>query len=99
MKRSRLEIARAVLRLSTEPLVPVERFRERTTADTHSVIRWITRGRGGVFLDGLHRPGVGWMSSFAALERFFAQTRATPEQASKQGEPDAPVRLRPDDAA
>jgi hypothetical protein len=82
VKRSRLEIARAVLRLAGEPLVPVERLRERTTASTRALVRWITGGRGGVFLDGCHRPGVGWVSSFAALERFFRELRAaTPQDA------------------
>lgn len=43
-----------------------------------SVERWITRGisiRPGfrVHLDGLHRPGAGWLTSHAAFARFVGQ--------------------------
>jgi hypothetical protein len=78
VKRSRLEIARAVLRLAGEELLPVERLRDRAGAGTRALIRWITAGRGGVFLDGCHKRGVGWVSSVAALERFLAACRAAP---------------------
>lgn len=81
MKKPRLEIARAVLRLASESQVPVEQLREKAMAGTRSIVRWITAGRGGVFLDGYHKPGVGWVSSVAALDRFFEQTLAASRRA------------------
>jgi hypothetical protein len=95
VKRSRLEIARAVLRLSGEQLIPIERLCEQAMASTRSIIRWIVEGRGGVHLDGYHKDGVGWVSSVAALERFFKEVLAT----SRKADDDELTRLRTDGAA
>jgi hypothetical protein len=36
------------------------------------VVRWILKGKGGVFLDGYRGPGKSWWTSKAAVARFFA---------------------------
>jgi hypothetical protein len=95
VKRSRLEITRAALRLDGETLVPIECLREKTTASSRALIRWITAGRAGVFLDGIHKPGIGWVSSFAALERFFREMIAS---ARESDDPEL-ARLRKDSTA
>ena len=74
-KRPRTEIARAVLRLANESLQPVAVLADEARVDMRSLIRWITQGRGGVHLAGVHRPGVGWLTSAAALRRFNADSR------------------------
>ena len=70
MARSRLEIARAILRLSKEQLITVEELAAKIDAYPRTILRWITQGKGGVHLDGFHRPGIGWLTSETALERF-----------------------------
>lgn len=37
-----------------------------------ALTRWIVKGLRGVKLDGFHRPGVGWVTSLQALDRFAA---------------------------
>lgn len=72
MSRPRIERARAVLRLVRDrDLVPLADLVGHANASERSLIRWIIEGRKGVYLDGLHRPGVGWMSSRAAVARFL----------------------------
>ncbi len=74
-KRPRTEIARAVLRLANEPLQSVAALADAVGVDVRSLVRWITQGRAGVHLDGVHRPGFGWLTSAAALRRFDAEGR------------------------
>jgi hypothetical protein len=71
-----LDIARAVLRLAGEHVVPVDQLAGAARASTRALIRWITQGKHGVHLDGYHKDGAGWVSSAAALERFLDATRA-----------------------
>ncbi len=70
MKRSRLEIGKAILRLSQEPLVSICLLSTEAGVSCETLKRWIISGRGGQFLDGVHRPEKGWLSSRAALARF-----------------------------
>ena len=76
-QRPRVEIARSVLRLSKDgPLIPVAELCFAASGDSlkavspATLVRWIIRGKGGRYLDGIHNPSQGWLSSRAALERF-----------------------------
>ncbi len=76
MKRSRLDIGRAVLRLSQEQLVTLCELSDQAGVSCETLKRWIISGRSGRFLDGVHRPNRGWMSSRAALIRFQGKVTA-----------------------
>lgn len=89
-KRPRVEIARAVLRLRTETVVPVEQVSAEAQAHSRALVRWITGGKHGVYLDGLHRPGIGWMTSRAALDRFRAALALAGQKSGAAG-PDRSV--------
>lgn len=70
--RPRLDIARAVQRLASEVLVPVSELRgEAGGVSEQALVRWAVEGRGGKYLDAVHRPGTGWMSSREAVMRFM----------------------------
>jgi hypothetical protein len=73
-----LDIARSVRRLAGEPVVPVDQLAGAVRVSTRALIRWITQGKHGVYLDGYHKDGAGWVSSAAALERFLDATRTAP---------------------
>lgn len=51
-------------------MLPPERGK-RTNPQT--LVRWITRGKKGVRLEGYRGHGNGWFSSVDALSRFFAR--------------------------
>lgn len=84
-KRSRASIAEAVRRVAAECFVPVELIdtpfawhpgRPEHLVPARTLQRWIVSGCRGVYLDGFHRPGLGWVTSPAALERFRAALAA-----------------------
>lgn len=70
--RPRLEIARAVQRLATEELVSIAELAAEQGVSEPSMRRWAIEGRRGEFLDAVHRPGRGWLSSREAVQRFLA---------------------------
>jgi hypothetical protein len=74
VKKSRLERARAALRLAHDgALVSVaELVRVAGQVRGAVLIRWIKEGKSGIFLDGIKR-GSEWYSSRAAVERFRAR--------------------------
>jgi hypothetical protein len=51
-------------------LCPVAELTAVAGASPDAVVRWITAGKGGVYLDGIHDPFRGWCSTVAAVERF-----------------------------
>lgn len=69
-RRPRIEIAKAVHRLTREKLLTLEELATTAGVGLGTLLRWVMSGKGGVFLDGFHRPNVGWMSSVEALGRF-----------------------------
>lgn len=71
-RRPRLEIAKAVHRLTTEPLITLIEAGTTAGVSPDTVRRWIIDGVRGTHLDGLHRPGQGWLTSRAAVDRFKA---------------------------
>ncbi len=83
VKKSRLEIARAALRLAGDgPLCPVAELVDAAGApDVVTLLRWIVEGRGGVFFDGIKRNG-RWYSSQAAVERFKRRSAREKEGAA-----------------
>jgi hypothetical protein len=50
--------------------VPADRDGRLGHASAASLVRWITKGREGVHLDGARLSGKGWCSSIQALARF-----------------------------
>ena len=62
----------AAVRLSNEPLIPVEEVARDLHTLPETVIRWATKGRRGVKLDAVKRDGK-WFTSIAALARFQSQ--------------------------
>jgi hypothetical protein len=83
-RRTRQEIAAAISRVSQEELVGLwELASELGGGACHrSVERWIKCGKLNgagerVYLDGLHRPGIGWMSSREAMVRFVRRSCST----------------------
>ena len=75
MKQPKIEKARAVLRLATEALVPIETLAREMHISRDSVRRWGLRGRRGIHLDIVEREGQGWFSSREALKRFQEQSQ------------------------
>jgi hypothetical protein len=75
----RREIARAVARLNAEDLEPAGDLAAFLALPPSRVVRWVIQGERGVFLDGVHRPGVGWLSSVPACVRFCRQLAARDE--------------------
>jgi hypothetical protein len=67
---TRREIVESVRRLNREELIPVAEAAGVLGSPAGTVERWIQSGWRGVYLDGLHRPGVGWMTSREAVARF-----------------------------
>ena len=63
------------MRLANEELITAAELADEVFAYPETVARWITDGKCGVYLDGVHRPGVGWMTSRAAYERFQDKLR------------------------
>lgn len=63
-------------------LVPSHGRRGHCSAN--AIINWITRGKNGIYLDGMRAAGKTWMTSKEALSRFFAQLSAK-EAASRTG--------------
>jgi hypothetical protein len=61
----------AVRRIRGERLEEVAEVARILRLPPKTVERYIVRGCRGVFLDGLHRPGVGWMTSLPAARRFL----------------------------
>ncbi|HEY1191323.1 MAG TPA: hypothetical protein VGE74_27055, partial [Gemmata sp.] len=57
-------------------LVPEDRPGRRGHVSAGALVRWITKGRSGVRLDGARLSGKGWCSSVAALARFSAELAA-----------------------
>ena len=76
-KRSRLSIAQAVHRLSREQLLPLCELKDLAQVSELTLRRWAVQGRSGRYLDALHRPGKGWLSSKEAVLRFIAEVRLT----------------------
>ncbi len=85
MSRTRDELETAAARVIADGpvplrrlarLIPCERGREARTATSGALVRWITRGKRGVYLDGARLAGKGWCSSTAALARFSAAVAA-----------------------
>jgi hypothetical protein len=68
------EQAAAARRVIDEGAVSVHDLAAVVGATAESLRRWIVEGKNGVHLDGLHRPGVGWMSSELAVARFLTAT-------------------------
>jgi hypothetical protein len=93
MAQTRLEIARAAQRLALEPLITVDELAGEVFAYSRTLIRWITEGKGGVHLDGIHRPGRGWLTSRAAYARFSDKLLARSRKADA-GELARPERTR-----
>lgn len=65
----------AAVRLSNEPLIPVEDVARELQTIPETVIRWATKGRRGHKLDAVKRDGK-WFTSIAALARFQGQEAA-----------------------
>jgi hypothetical protein len=70
MKTSKDEIRRAVRRIRDDVLIDMGEAARLLGKPPMTVERYVVRGCRGVRLDGLHRPGVGWVTSAAAVERF-----------------------------
>jgi hypothetical protein len=78
MQRDLQQIAE---RLRREGLMPISRAAKLVQArrgrrghvSTSTLIRWIVKGKAGVFLDGILFADEGWWTSAAALWRFAAQ--------------------------
>lgn len=90
-KRTSSEIGKAVRRVRTECLLSVEELNALTGLNSRKLVRWTIEGTCGVHLDGFHRPGVGWLSSLPAVDRFLAQAIAAQEAA---GGPERSAHLR-----
>ncbi|NDC56723.1 MAG: hypothetical protein EBZ69_07960, partial [Alphaproteobacteria bacterium] len=80
MQRNWIKIAE---RLRREILIPVGRAARTVPGQGRSghvsaavLVGWITRGKGGIYLDGIRTAGNQWMTSQAALTRFFAELSA-----------------------
>lgn len=85
MTRSREDLVAAASRVIADGAVPLSKLAKKVPPDrqnrrghvsTTTLVRWITEGRGGVYLDGARLAGKGWCSSEAALARFSAQMAA-----------------------
>lgn len=76
MRRSSGSIKEAVARLNKEVLIPIEVIARELSLTKESVRRWGISGRRGVFLDVVHRPGRGWLTSRQALARFDSAVTA-----------------------
>ncbi len=81
--RAREDLEAAAERVMAEGAEPLGRLAQRVPAaragrgprghaSSYTLLRWVTRGRDGVFLDGVRMAGSGWYSSAKALVRFFA---------------------------
>jgi hypothetical protein len=91
-KRSR--ICRAVKRLASEELVRVRELTAEAGATDAILRRWIIEGfkigpGQHLHLDGVRRPGVGWLSSRPAVRRFKAELERLAK--AKRSEQTAPV--------
>ena len=96
-KRSRLSIGQAVMRLTKETLVPLCDLKELAGVSELTLRRWAIQGRAGRYLDALHRPSVGWMSSSFAVLRFMAEVRLieASEPTKSEGADPTPTPSRP----
>jgi hypothetical protein len=91
-KRSR--ICRAVKRLAREDLVRLRELTAEAGATDAALRRWIIAGvkiapGQHLHLDGVRRPGVGWLSSRPAVRRFKAELERLAK--AKRNEQTAPV--------
>lgn len=82
-QRSRYEIELAVERVRADGPIPASQAARKVPANNRhgyasvdTVVRWITKGKRGVYLDGALLSGKGWWTSEAALARFFAALAA-----------------------
>lgn len=71
--RTRADIREAVRRLAGEDLRPIDELARAEGLPPSTMIRYAIRGCLGAFLDAVHRPRTGWMSSAAAVSRFKAE--------------------------
>lgn len=99
MARPQCDIREAVRRVAGEEYLPLAWFVPQTALVIHgkrhtpgvgTLTRWIVEGLRGVHLDAFHRPGAGWMTSAAALDRFAAAVPPAGERA--QADPLSRVR-------
>lgn len=79
---SRLEVARAAIRLGTEQELTLLQACNILGAPPPVVIRWIVQGKSGRHLDGVLDPEKGWLTSREACARFLAGDR---EEAAEAG--------------
>ena len=71
---SRIERARVALRLASDGrLRPVRELAALAGASPRGLVRWITEGRSGVYLDALYDRERGWLSAPGAVQRFLRE--------------------------
>jgi hypothetical protein len=95
MKREKLEITRAVLRLANEELIPVDTVAKEMRITRESVKRWGIRSRNGVFLDVVQKADEVWYTSRQALARFMKATNGLAERPCSMSDSESRIRLEP----
>ncbi len=78
-KRSRSAICAAVRRLKGEELMNLYALADEIDVSVQTLTRWAIEGKQRCWLDAVHRPGVGWLSSREACERFLMATEVKAE--------------------
>lgn len=74
-RRRRNPYLAALVRLPAEGLVPVADLGGELGACARTVVRWITRGKKGVRLEGYESCKLGWVTSRPAVARFAAELK------------------------
>lgn len=65
----------ALRRITAEGPVPIADLAGELGACACTVVRWITRGKGGVKLEGFESCRLGWVTSRPAAARFLDALR------------------------
>lgn len=82
-RRTALDWQEAAQRVREDGPIPVSKAAKLVPADNPhghasacTLVRWIVRGKRGVYLDGARLAGKTWWTSAGALERFWAALAA-----------------------
>ncbi len=75
--RTDIDRARAASRLAQDgELRTVSDLTGVAGVSPKGIVRWITEGRSGVYLDGINDRWLGWCSTVAAVQRFHREYAA-----------------------